>query len=397
VTGLVLFIHGTGVRELGWADSFAVVEQRLLGMAPGTRVRGCFWGGAQGAELKAGGASIPEYDETSKTDPSPAEEDLALWAVLYTDPWYELRLLGDWPADDDEFAPGQVPPSALLAEQIEGLVPSAELHQLLSRHDLRAHFQAAHTALLAAQEVERAIAAATEATVNEHRKAVARALVAWTLVNAERAGEPPIDGAARDQIVAVLVGDLHGYGMGLAAWLTRPFKGVALNMITQRIARRRGALTDATAPAAGDIMRYQARGSGIRNYIRQVVADAVADDPAPSVTLLAHSLGGIACVDALVETPIAGVDRLITVGSQAPFLYEIDALASLPYGAALPDHFPPWLNIYDRRDFLSYVGAVLFPGRVTDHRVDNEQPFPQAHSAYWRNDAVWQRIAEFLA
>lgn len=88
---------------------------------------------------------------------------------------------------------------------------------------------------------------------------------------------------------------------------------------------------------------------------------------------------------------------MVTVGSQAPFFYEIDALASLSYGEPLPSYFPAWLNIYDGRDFLSYIGAGVFPGRVTDQRVDNGQPFPQAHSAYWRNDAVWQHVGRFLA
>jgi hypothetical protein len=397
VVDVVLFVHGTGVRGQGWADSFAVVKQRLLGLDPGMKVNGCFWGGSEGAELKANGASIPSYDQTGGDEPSQAEENLALWAVLYTDPWYELRLLGDWPADNGELAPGQMPSSARLIEQIEHFVPSAELSQLLTRHDLRTHFDAARAALLAASEFDRAVETATDATLNEHRKAIARALVAYMMVSAEDSGALPIDGATREEIVTAVTDDLHGFGLGVAAWLTRPFKGIAQSMVTQRIARKRGALTDATSPAAGDIMRYQARGSGIRRYIRQVVADAVADDPDPTVTLLAHSLGGIACVDALIQEPIPSVGRLVTVGSQAPFFYEIDALASLSYGEPLPDHFPTWLNIYDRRDFLSYVGAGLFPGRVTDRQVDNGQPFPQAHSAYWRNNAVWQHIGGFLA
>lgn len=393
---VVLFVHGTGVRGEGWADSFAVVKKRLLGLDPAIRVNGCFWGGSEGAELKADGASIPSYDETGGDDPSPTEENLALWAVLYTDPWYEIRLLGDWPADNGEVAPGQMAPSALLREQIENFVPSEESSQLLALYDLRPDFDAACTALLGAPEFDQAVDTVTEATLNEHRKAVARALVAFMMVSAEGSGAPPIDGAAREEIVAALIDDLHGFGLGVAAWLTRPFKGIAGSMVTQRIARKRGALTDATSPAAGDIIRYQARGSGIRRYIRRVVADAIAVDPHPSVTLLAHSLGGIACVDALIEEPIPGVSRLVTVGSQAPFFYEIDALASLSYGEPLPDHFPAWLNIYDGRDFLSYIGAGVFPGRVTDQQVDNGQPFPQAHSAYWRNDAVWRHIGEFL-
>ena len=134
---VVLFVHGTGVRGQAWADSFAVVKQRLLGLDAALRVHGCFWGGSEGAELKAAGASIPNYDETGGDDPSQDEENLALWAVLYTDPWYELRLLGDWPTGNGEFAPGQVTPLARLSEQIENFVPSDELSQLLARYGLR--------------------------------------------------------------------------------------------------------------------------------------------------------------------------------------------------------------------------------------------------------------------
>jgi pimeloyl-ACP methyl ester carboxylesterase len=394
---IVVFVHGTGVRGQEWASSFTLVKQRLLGLMPMVRVYGCFWGGSEGAELKADGASIPEYDETGGSDPSPDEENLALWAVLYTDPWYEIRLLGDWLADDMELAPGEEPPSARFIRQVENFQPSQELGQLLAHDDLRPHFDAARDTLLVSPEFGRAAGTATMATLNEHRKAVARALVAFTIVHAADSGAPPVDGAARDTIVTAVTDDLHGFGLGVAGWLTRPFQGIAAGMVTQRLSRRRGALSDATSPAAGDIIRYQSRGAGIRRYIRQVVVDSSAGDPGASVTLIGHSLGGIACVETLIEEPVPGVDRLVTVGSQAPFFYEIDALASLPFGEPLPDHFPPWLNIYDGRDFLSYVGSAVFPGRVTDRAVNNAQPFPQAHGAYWRNDAVWLQIAGFLA
>jgi hypothetical protein len=396
VAAVVVFVHGTGVREQGWVNSFALVKQRVLGLDSAISVHGCFWGRSEGAELNADGASIPDYGKTGGNDPSSTEEDLALWSVLYTDPWYELRLLADWPADG-ELAPGQVPLSAVLSEQVESFVPSEELSQLLVGYDLRPHFDAACAALRAAPEFGRAADAATAENLNELRKAVARALAAFMVVSTEDSGEPPVDGATRDMIVVAIIDDLHGYGMGIANWLTRPFKGVAQRMVTRQVARKRGALSDATSSGAGDIMRYQARGAGIRRYIRQVVADAVAADPGRPVTLLAHSLGGIACVDTLAEGPIPGVERLVTVGSQAPFFYEIDALAALPYGKLLPNRFPAWLNIYDCRDFLSYIAAGVFPDRVTDQRVDNGQPFPQAHSAYWRNDVVWRHIRGFLA
>jgi hypothetical protein len=396
VAAVVVFVHGTGVREQGWVRTFALVRQGVLGLDSAISVHGCFWGRSEGAELKADGASIPDYGETGGNDPSLAEEDLALWSMLYTDPWYELRLLADWPASG-ELAPGQVPLSAVLSKQVENFVPSEELSQLLAGYDLRPQFDAACAALRAAPEFGRAADAATAENLNELRKAVARALAAFMVASTEDSGEPPVDGATRDMIVVAIIDNLHGYGMGIASWLTRPFKGVAQRMVTRQVARRRGALSDATSSGAGDIMRYQARGAGVRRYIRQVVADAVAADPGRPVTLLAHSLGGIACVDTLAEGPIPGVERLVTVGSQAPFLYEIDALAALPYGKLLPDRFPAWLNIYDRRDFLSYIAAEVFPGRVTDQRVDNGQPFPQAHSAYWRNDVVWRHIGGFLA
>jgi hypothetical protein len=62
----------------------------------------------------------------------------------------------------------------------------------------------------------------------------------------------------------------------------------------------------------------------------------------------------------------------------------------------LPNSLPPWLNIYDLKDFLSYVGGDLFPGRVVDHRVDNRQAFPASHSAYWYNPMVWEAILPTL-
>ena len=114
------------------------------------------------------------------------------------------------------------------------------------------------------------------------------------------------------------------------------------------------------------------------------------------VTLLTHSLGGIACVDLLASTPQAKVTGLITVGSQAPFLYEIDCLPCVRWGQKLPSGFPKWLNIYDERDLLSYIGEGVFPGQVQDFKVDNGQPFPESHSAYWTNRMVWKKIAEFL-
>ena len=172
-------------------------------------------------------------------------------------------------------------------------------------------------------------------------------------------------------------------------WFQRQLFGLVSNMLTWKVKGRRGAFTDKTSPFSGDILFYQARGESIRHYIR----DRITANRDP-VEVLGHSLGGIAAVDLLAKEHLPQVKRLITVGSQAPFLYELDALTSLRWGEPLPEHFPPWLNIYDPNDFLSYVGATIFKTRMRDVKVDNGQPFPQAHSAYWSNVEVWKAIGE---
>ena len=55
------------------------------------------------------------------------------------------------------------------------------------------------------------------------------------------------------------------------------------------------------------------------------------------------------------------------------------------------------MNIYDRRDLLSFVGARLFAGRVSDHEVDSRLPFPISHSAYWHNEETFRIVAEHVA
>jgi hypothetical protein len=102
-------------------------------------------------------------------------------------------------------------------------------------------------------------------------------------------------------------------------------------------------------------------------------------------------------VSLLARQRLPQVQRLVTVGSQSGFLYEIGALPGLPYGTQLPEHVPAWLNIYDRRDILSYLAAPVFGERAVDVAVDNGQPFPQSHSAYWTNPAVWREIAAFVS
>ena len=235
-------------------------------------------------------------------------------------------------------------------------------------------------------------------TLDPYRAAISRAIVATAIHQCnqeERFAAIATDAQLRDAIVVMLSNQLGPADMSIGGWMARQLFGLAQRMgAMNHVQRRRGAITDAAYPGAGDVLLYQARGEAIRDFIRDTVKQhALGGDP---IVLLAHSLGGIACVDLLVQEHLPEVKLLVTVGSQAPFLYEIGALYSLQYGEPLPPQFPSWLNIYDLRDFLSYIGAAVFPDRVQDVLVDSKQPFPQAHSAYWTNQATWKAILSRL-
>lgn len=353
-------------------------------------VHGCYWGEAEGARLRAAGSSIPGYGQTGGREPTDEDQILALWSMLYTDPWYELRLLRHMPVTGSAMF-GQEPPAMRLRQFVQDFTPSAGLADILNEQGLSDHFREALAAVRRSPELDQAAATAPADSL-EHRQAIARAIMAFSLNAAEASGQPAINGAARDVVLERLISEFHGYGMGVGEFLLRPVKGFAQNMVTRRLTRDRGSITDTAAPTAGDILRFLADGKGARAFITQAINDL---RPGPTY-LVAHSLGGIMCVDLLARTPVEGVAGLVTIGSQSPFLYEIGALPGLLHPQPLPDHFPPWLNIYDRRDLLSYLGAGVFGNRVTDLSVDNGQPFPQSHSAYWGNPAVWAAIGESL-
>jgi hypothetical protein len=202
------------------------------------------------------------------------------------------------------------------------------------------------------------------------------------------------DARLRDEVVQQLSDELAGASgqfMSVQDWVgVRQVVGLALAGSTFYVQRKRRSTADATYPGPGDVLFYMVRGEAIRHFIRDRILEAT-----PPVVLLAHSLGGIASVDLLAQEALPQVKLLVTVGSQASFLYEIDSLPSCRFGEPLPDNFPEkWLNIYDLRDFLSFVGEKIFPGRVEDVKVDNRQPFPRSHSAYWTNPQTWKAILD---
>ncbi len=173
-----------------------------------------------------------------------------------------------------------------------------------------------------------------------------------------------------------------------------------LKLVTNYFEDRRESLMDAVGvQMLADVIGYQIHRESIQTVLRAELTKAARAAGGRPVLPVALSLGGIALIDLLASWPEAPVEACVTVGSQAPLLYTFNAIASLPYDEADPPHLPvPWLNIYDSRDFLSFVAEPLFRrsdgvASVVDLRVSSGKDFPKSHSAYWELPPVWDAIA----
>jgi hypothetical protein len=249
-----------------------------------------------------------------------------------------------------------------------------------------------------------------ENPVGRYLDALANALVACAILLAEEQGakqtREDIDEDLRDKLTEQIRTTLGPKEKGVVdpivktlGWIGSAAFGVGSYVTSFMFAtpitkRRRGQVTGTASPIAGDILLYQCRGCDIRRWIHDHLMRL-----SPPIVVLAHSLGGVASVDLLMKLNLRDrVPLLVTVGSQAPYLYEINALRSLKYHeqVKLPDHFPPWLNLYNHRDFLSYVGQPVFGDIVIDKEVTSLQPFPQSHSAYWNQPITYDFIRKAI-
>jgi hypothetical protein len=401
--GSIIFVHGTGVRQDSFNESLGKIragfnDKELL-VAP------CFWGELHGAPENQILISVPKFQQTMDDDKPLSEEDrkLALWAVLYLDPLYELRWFeirnSQSPADDLSRS-GQLNVYEQLAPKINSLEADHALNAELEKSGLKKVWGEAIKKILDSFEYKSLQFNFDNTT--EIRQAVARSFITCALqLKYPGFDSISIEARARDRMEELILELLGGRDMGAREWLFDKL----MSPVTWWVRRNRGQYSADGFAFAGDVLLYQARGQGIRRFIREQILKTYERTAAP-VILLAHSLGGIACVDLLIEQDLSdNVGLLITIGSQAPFLYEMNALSSLEFGKPLPDHFPArWLNIYDERDFLSYLAAGVFKGAegrehpllIKDIQVDNRQPFPQSHSAYWENPEVWEAIGREL-
>jgi hypothetical protein len=391
------------VREPSYSDSLARFRFQAQKRFPDAVVEPCFWGGTCGARLKAGGASVPRYDITRAIDEDADTEArlIALWELLYRDPLFECRLL-KLGKETPMFPVRQQP--ALIRRLTAGLTATAAAPVAKASGEAGANelLDAACIWLAAEPEFKDLAWSATDET--DFADAAARTVVAKACQLAEERDVPfpaTTDALWRDAVVdaltAYLAGNPRGFTGALFDTVTAPLQRLALVGASWQGARNRGKLTDSTLPAGGDILLYQARGKPFRDFIRERIHASRAN------VLVAHSLGGVACVDMLIEAAEPGIGLLVTAGTQAAYFHEIDALQSMRFEATakpearLPATFPKWINFYDLRDFLSFIGGGVFGSRVVDVRVKNGQPFPQSHGAYWSNPAFWDGLVSALS
>lgn len=374
MTETILFVHGTGVRAASFKTSLELITIKARQFLPAYRVVGCAWGDAFGARLNAGGKSIPDYNDGVAAAAIESSE-VARWSLLAEDPLLELRITA-------VPAPLGGPEGAQIWALVKALGDQLEPLGLTQGWALSDAWPKFVDSLIVDAQWEHVVTG-LKGTAVDHAGPMSRAVTAALFVWLRETGLPGLTGKQREQMEETLLKSLGDPGLGIGSWF--------LDKLTNYVLPRRSSLSDKSGPAVGDILRYQARGELLRNFIGDQAAKADAS------VVLAHSLGGIATVDWLASEA-RDIRALVTVGSQASYFYEIDALASRAYGTGLPDFFPKtWLNFFDPRDLLSYKAQDIFAGRAMDVRVDNGQPFPESHGAYWHNDAeVWSEIKRVL-
>jgi hypothetical protein len=442
----LIFVHGTGGRNHKYIETYQEIKKKLQTHQQmqqfNLQLSGCLWGDDHGANLnKSGGKSIPKYDFSASSTSQAQNDRIVLWQKLRDDPMWEILLLFSNKSPTELGLGTAVYPGGKFHEKVEQVKALPDNVATIFQEEVKSQLVNEDIAIAEVIEVFKTAYPQAYREVTTHSyyeklkevipagelpniyyEAVVRAIIAkvWIQLESEYVCNPISDAEFRDNLISLLAEKLtEGFEeKGFSQPVVDILKKIYLRP-GQWILKNRGrtALMDTSYPAAGDIVLYQARGAEIRQFIKAKIRAA-----SSPVILLAHSLGGIACVDLLVdprdksefisEAPLGDDDLeflskvklLITVGSQAPFLYEINALQSLPYAKPLPTHFPRrWLNIYNRYDILSYLAYGVFPTagselpiQITDKELVKPSLFPDAHTEYWKQEKMWDIVAQEL-
>jgi hypothetical protein len=394
--GTFFVVHGTGVRRSAYESLWGTIQQKAKANGfEGIAFVGCPWGPDHGANLDRIPLTLPvDLDARGgESDVSKDELAVALWALLLEDPLFELRVAAQAAAGSSGLTPGEETVDRVAETRVSALavVPPALGETGLATGDIA---RAAH-AVAGSNELRRAALAAGSASDPEFVDAVARAIVA-TALSFHRATPIEVRPAAatnarvRDALVEQIAAAVAAPGTRgvVTDWLRDRIVAFAKSKGTELVRASRDPLMRANISGAADILYFQRRGAEIVQYVTSALRQAQRP-----IVAVAHSLGGVVLADVLAQQATPPIDLLVTVGSQPSFFYAIDALDQLrPGNQRTP--FVPWLNFYDRNDFLSYTAERTFTGvaGISDIEIESGVPFPDAHGAYWHDDRVYQRI-----
>ena len=363
MTGTIFYVHGAGSRDAQAAIYEADLRSGLGLPGDSPKLRRSRWG-----EQTAPRADLPDL---AKVLPEviPADAGFARVPDL-EDPLAPLRALE---ARQGEAAFSAPPADAnqLLALLQAGIVDLSDPEIGLTAGDL----QAAAAAVARSPEFNAAAGAAVDvvdATLESvSAVAIRRQAAAGFGVGDVVGAIAKATGAIAERILGS--GAMSAIGTWVGASL-----GPALKLaLSRRLAQDREAIMRRVVLVPTDVVFYQRNGAACREFVRGEL-EAV---EAP-VVAVGHSLGGILLVDTLfgADARDVGVSHLITFGSQSAFLQSVGAL-----GEVTPSL--PWINIWTRYDFVSFLAGAMWPGLVEDVEIPMAIGFPDSHASYYLTDA----------
>jgi len=186
----------------------------------------------------------------------------------------------------------------------------------------------------------------------------------------------------------------------------------------------RRALSDGVAQTLGDIVVYHEKKAKLhsRLFERLRENDKTLGSEENPVTVLAHSLGGIICLDAALGCEVfengedgeerdetLHIKRFLTFGTQAAFFHIISPRSGISqYKPGSPVELPStigrWCNLWHPLDILAFTAGKVFKfsdgTAPADYRIDStlseEWHFKGwLHSSYWSHPMLIEKLKSF--
>jgi hypothetical protein len=181
----VIFVHGTGIREREYNETFEIIEQKIHAQRPDIKVAPCLWG-ELGAKFNDNCASVPLENATLALSEGEEDADIVLWGQLYRDPLYELRLLSFKPIESGN--PFGEQPGDVLQSRVASLTPAFQLEAKLQEAGIAEVFEPAREAVIHSEPYHQALLTVCESDLNEYYAPIARAVVAQAMFLSDRGG-----------------------------------------------------------------------------------------------------------------------------------------------------------------------------------------------------------------